>query len=65
MEDALSRMVLVKEIMLLLRSLEDRGTSFEGLPSSEENLQKLSTTDLRALKSDLRDLVRTLGGNRI
>jgi len=65
MEDKLTRLVLTKEIMLLIRSLEDKGTSFDDVPHSTEELDKLTTTDLRALKSDLRDLVRTLGGNRI
>lgn len=65
MEDKLTRLVLTKEIMLLIRSLEDKGTSFDDVPHSAEELDKLTTTDLRALKSDLRDLVRTLGGNRI
>lgn len=65
MDDKLVRTILITEIELLLKSLEDRGTSFESVPHSKEELEKLTTTDLRALKSDLRDLVRTLGGNRI
>jgi hypothetical protein len=65
MEDALARSILITEIELLLRSLEDRGTSFETIPHDKATLDKLSTTDLRALKSDLRDLTRTLGGNRV
>lgn len=65
MDDALTRSILITEIELLLKSLEDKGTSFETVPHTRAELEKLSTTDLRALKSDLRDLARTLGGNRI
>jgi hypothetical protein len=65
MDDALTKTILITEIELLLKSLEDRGTSFETVPHTKSELDKLSSTDLRSLKSDLRDLVRTLGGNRI
>lgn len=65
MDDALSRSILINEITLLLKTLEDRGTSFSAVPHSDEDLIKLGTADLRLLKSDLRDLVRTLGGTRV
>jgi hypothetical protein len=65
MDDALTKTILITEIELLLKSLEDRGTSFETVPHTKGELDKFSSTDLRSLKSDLRDLVRTLGGNRI
>lgn len=65
MDDVLSRSILITEIALLLKTLEDRGTSFLAVPHSDEDLNKLGLADLRLIKSDLRDLLRTLGGTRV
>lgn len=60
MSETIRKQMLVAEVLILQDALASRGT-FVGFPSQEE-IQNLDVPALEALKRELRDLSRSLGG---
>ncbi len=61
MDPDFRRTLLISEITAFYDSLRASGIEPPDLPS---RLEDVTTIDLQALKKELRDLLRTLGGSR-
>lgn len=61
MNEALQKDILIREIRLLNEQLTRSGS---GVLAGTDDLESLPLDELRSIKRDLRDMVRTLGGAR-
>ena len=67
MNETIQRGLLETEINVLIGQLQKSGfntLSLDSSPNKDGSLSHLSLTDLSAMKRELRDLLRTIGGGR-
>jgi len=63
MDDALEKTLLIQEVLILRNNLVNNG-GFDASGLSDDLINNLPVADLRTLKRELRDMVRSLGGTR-
>jgi len=63
MDEALEKNLLIQEVLILRNNLVNNG-GFDATGITDDVINSLSAADLRTLKRELRDMVRSLGGTR-